>query len=55
MLHSRRAKRKRAGVNNRRRDKNYAAGGIIAILPAAFFAPTGAGLVGLWTAIENIR
>ena len=26
------------------------------ILPAAFlFAPNGAGLVGLWTAIENIR
>ena len=27
-----------------------------AILPAAFlFAPISAGLVGLWTAIENIR
>jgi len=26
------------------------------ILPAAFlFAPIGAGFVGLWTAIENIR
>lgn len=36
MLHSRSVKRKNAGVNNRRRDKNYAAGGIIAILPAAF-------------------
>lgn len=31
------------------------AGGIIEILPAASFAPTGAGFVGLWTAIENIR
>lgn len=36
MLHSRRVKRKNAGASNRRRDKNYAAGGIIAILPAAF-------------------
>lgn len=36
MLHSRRVKRKNVGANNRRRDKNYAAGGIIAILPAAF-------------------
>lgn len=36
MLHSRSVKRKNAGASNRRRDKNYAAGGIIAILPAAF-------------------
>ena len=36
MLHSRRVKRKNAGASNRRRDKNYAAGGISAILPAAF-------------------
>ena len=36
MLHSRSVKRKNAGASNRRQDKNYAVGGIIAILPAAF-------------------